>query len=370
VPIVSAAALVVIAIAVVVFVLRPPGRAGAPPAERQPSEATRQPAQTPPAAAAPAPANPVLEAETPAVSITDDLAQQTESARALYRAGKYDEAARAAGRVLQRAPGDAEAQRLMSDLARYARQAAAEALAGLGAARTRAESAGAPAAAGGAFARAIEAERNARRLFGAGDYARAATAGYAAQGLFDAAATEALGRARADPEPQPAPPAPTPPAPPPVAPSSGVTGAETALPPVATVPVPAPAPPPSRPAPPAVTDRPAPDPQDAVRRTLQEYVSALEARSLSALKQVWPGLGGAQERAISTEFANARSISVRLDSPRIEVSGNTATVIATRRYALSTVDGHELRSDTRTTMQLHLVGTSWIIDSVRFEAER
>jgi hypothetical protein len=132
-------------------------------------------------------------------------------------------------------------------------------------------------------------------------------------------------------------------------------------------PVPAPAAQPSRPNP---TERPSVDPQDAIRRTLQEYVSALEARSLPALKQVWPGLSGAQERAISAEFGNARSISASLDSPRIQVSGDTAVVVATRRYALSTADGHDLRSDVRTTIELRLRGTAWVIDSVRFEAER
>jgi hypothetical protein len=103
---------------------------------------------------------------------------------------------------------------------------------------------------------------------------------------------------------------------------------------------------------------------------MQQYTAALEARSLSGLKQVWPGLGGAQERAIRAEFDNARQISVALESPRIQVSGDTATVVATRRYALATVDGHELRSDTRSTFQLRAVDGSWVIESVRFDAAR
>ena len=98
--------------------------------------------------------------------------------------------------------------------------------------------------------------------------------------------------------------------------------------------------------------------------------AALEARSLPALKQIWPGLGGAQERAIKTEFDNARRISVTLDSPRIDVSGDTATVVATRHYSLATVDGHELRSDARSTFQLRAAEGGWVIESVRFEAAR
>ena len=105
-------------------------------------------------------------------------------------------------------------------------------------------------------------------------------------------------------------------------------------------------------------------------RFLQQYSAALEARSLPALKQIWPGLGGAQERAIKTEFDNARRISVTLDSPRIDVSGDTATVVATRHYSLATVDGHELRSDARSTFQLRAADGGWVIESVRFEAAR
>ena len=117
-------------------------------------------------------------------------------------------------------------------------------------------------------------------------------------------------------------------------------------------------------------EHPTTDPQDAIRRTLQQYSAALEARSLPALKQVWPGLGGAQERAIKTEFDNARHITVALESPRIQVTSDTATVVATRRYALATVDGHELRSDTRSTFQLRSTGGAWVIESVRFDAAR
>ena len=184
-PLISAAALVVIAGAVIAFVTRSPG-------ERLVSHADA----TPPAATVPPPAPaagtvpPPTEGPPAAVSITDDLRQQTATARALYRAGKYDEAARAAGRVLQRAPDNVDAQRLMTDLARYARQAATDAVSGLAAARAHAESAGARSASSRPFARAVERERSARALLAAREYARATTAAYAAEGLFKAAAAE------------------------------------------------------------------------------------------------------------------------------------------------------------------------------------
>jgi eukaryotic-like serine/threonine-protein kinase len=373
---VSAAALVVIAIAVIAFVLRE--RGDRTPPNDVPRGATERPADP----ASPAPAAPVAPPATApgapeaAVSVTDDLSQQTESARALYRAGKYNEAASAAGRVLKRSPGNAEAQRLIADVARYARQAATEAVSGLSAARTRAESAGAPASAAAAFGRAVERERSARALLAARDYAKAATAAYAAQGLFDAAAAESLGRtqARAAAEPPVTRTSPPPPAEEPRAPIQ--FPAVAAVPPPAPAPAPAPGPPAAPPAvstpprAPAASERRSVDPQEAIRRALQQYSAALEARSLPALKQIWPGLGGAQERAIKTEFNNARRISVTLDSPSIDVSGDTATVVATRHYSLATVDGHELRSDARSTFQLRAAEGGWVIESVRFEAAR
>jgi tetratricopeptide (TPR) repeat protein len=374
VPILSAVALAAIAVAVVAYVLRPSGgrtQPDAAPATSQAPAAATDATPAPPRATPAPPSAPAPPSE-PAKSITDSEEQQTESARALYQAGKYDEAARAAGRVLKKSPQNTEAQKLMAEVARYARRAAAESMTALAAARARAEAAAAPSLANEAYARAMRSEREARSLFAAGDYAKATSAGYTAQGLFEAAAVEALGRAQARATADQ--PAARPPPPPPAE-----TQRQTSLPPVAAVPVPtptpappvaaAPAPPPTTPAP-QVVERRTPDPQETIRRTLEQYTSALEARSLPALKQVWPGLGGAQERAIREEFRNARSISVTLESPRIQMSGDTATVVATRHYALSTLDGHELRSDARSVFQLRASDAGWVIEAVRFEAVR
>jgi eukaryotic-like serine/threonine-protein kinase len=376
--IVSAAALVMIAIAVIAFVVRGPGDRTPPAGDDARRGATERPSESAGPVSAPRtpPAAPPAAPEAP-VSVTDDLTQQTESARALYRAGKYDEAASAAGRVLKRSPGNADAQRLMADVARYARQAATEAVSGLAAARTRAESAGAPASAAASFARAVERERSARALLAARDYAKATTAAYAAQGLFDAAAAESLGRTQARAAAEPVAPRASPP-PRTEEPRVIQFPAVQPMPPPAPAPAPAPSqapaasPPAASPPPraPAASERRSVDPQEAVRRALQQYSAALEARSLPALKQVWPGLGGAQERAIKTEFDNARRISVTLESPRIDVAGDTATVVATRHYSLATVDGHELRSDARSTFQLRAAEGGWVIESIRFEAAR
>ncbi len=140
-----------------------------------------------------------------------------------------------------------------------------------------------------------------------------------------------------------------------------------ATPPPATAPaLPQPLP---RPAPVPPSPAPAPAPaqptaQEAVAATLRRYTSALEQRDVAALKAVWPGLSRSQQEAVEADFANARSISVELASPRIDVNGATATVTAVRHYSLRTRDGQQLRSDTTTTLTLRHAASGWLIESV------
>ena len=133
-----------------------------------------------------------------------------------------------------------------------------------------------------------------------------------------------------------------------------------------------PAPPPPAPAPPPAPrpePTPAPTPaqptaQEAVLATLRRYTAALEQRDIGALRAVWPGLTRPQQEAVEAEFANARAISVELSSPKLEVTGATATVTAVRHYSLRTRDGQQLRSDTTTTLTLRQQGAAWLIESV------
>jgi len=123
-------------------------------------------------------------------------------------------------------------------------------------------------------------------------------------------------------------------------------------------------PPPPRPEPAPAPAPPQPTAQEAVSATLRRYTAALEQRDIGALKAVWPGLTRPQQEAVEAEFANARSISVELASPRFEVHGATATVTAVRHYSLRTRDGQQLRSDTATTLTLRQQGAGWLIESV------
>ncbi|MGH9314983.1 MAG: YybH family protein, partial [Vicinamibacterales bacterium] len=110
--------------------------------------------------------------------------------------------------------------------------------------------------------------------------------------------------------------------------------------------------------------------EDAIHDLLARYETALETRSLDALKRLWPTLGGAQQEAIQNEFRHASRIRVEIIGPRIAVSGSSATVSFLRRYELVTVDSQRLSSDTPTTMTLRRSDGAWIIETIRFDAPR
>jgi hypothetical protein len=108
----------------------------------------------------------------------------------------------------------------------------------------------------------------------------------------------------------------------------------------------------------------------AVAEVLDRYASALESRTIARLKRVWPSLGGAHERAIDEEFRNSRSISVVLSEPRIEISGDHASVTCQRSYRLETRDGQRLQTDTLTVLALRREGEAWLIEDVRHQPRR
>jgi hypothetical protein len=103
---------------------------------------------------------------------------------------------------------------------------------------------------------------------------------------------------------------------------------------------------------------------------LSRYEAALESRSLSALKRLWPGMSGRDESAIRDQFLHARRIDVEIVSPRIDVAGGTATATFVRRYEVLTTDGQPLDTRSLTTMSLRRTAAGWVIDQIRFETAR
>ena len=127
-------------------------------------------------------------------------------------------------------------------------------------------------------------------------------------------------------------------------------------------------PPPPQAAPPAV--RTEENAVAAVQAVLAKYRAALESRDIHALKQIWPSLSGRQEDAIRNEFEHSRGIVVGLDGVDIRPTGNGATVTCHRSYAVTTADGHTLRTATQMSMTLARRDGAWTIETIRHEAAR
>lgn len=274
-------------------------------------------------------------------------------------------------------------------------------------ARSAAVAASAPALASAAYGAAVAAEREAGRLQKAGRASDAAVKYYEASGLFRSAEVAARtvpparGQRAAAQNEQSAPAA-TPATPPkPALPPETVASPATAkatppdtqsptiavTPPApASTPLPLPAPPqPAPTAPPVQTPPPAvqtpppaqpapnaaPSPDSLIREVLTRYESALEARSMEALKRIWPSLAGNQQSSIRTEFEQARSIEVDVVNPQISVSGASATATFVRHYEFQPKNGTPLRADTLATMTLRRTdGGGWVIEQIQFGAAR
>jgi hypothetical protein len=297
----------------------------------------------------------------------------------------------------QNAPPDPDAGAVAREAAQ---RAAREARDRTSEARSAARRAGPAAERSPAFKGASAAEREALQLLKAGRFAEAMTRFYVAAALFTSAAAARPDAASVPSKPElPAPPAASgsgaaskpadPPAPLPAPGSTPDAGLPAAG--AASAPDPPEQPPPQSPAPPSIPSAPpltpiaraersahAPQPapaepsgaaiEDAVRELVRRYEQALEARSVDALRRVWPSLAGVQEGALRQEFMHARRIQVDVDNVQVTVAGGAATARFTRRYQLDTTDGQRLLTTSRTIITARRAGGEWLIEQVRFEA--
>ena len=325
-------------------------------AVQQPRESSTAPPREPDEAATPPPGGEATRGAAAPARKADRAAGREDTTARREKASEKDETAGEKGAGAARK--DEEAARL---LAQSAFVEAARA-------RGRAESVGAERLAPDMYVRALEAEQEAADRFRAGAFEGARSGFVNVVVLFERAEGEARAeqarqaeqeRARdaassaVEPPRPPAAGVPTIPAPStPSTSGSGTPGSGTSTPSTPGT---------STPGTTSTT-------REAVLTLLSRYSAALEARSLARLKQIWPGLGGAQESAIADEFQHARAIAVTLSSPQVDVQGPTASVSCRRNYRLETRDGHRLETDTRTVFALRQAAGGWVIENVRHEA--
>jgi serine/threonine-protein kinase len=272
-------------------------------------------------------------------------------------------------------PPAADAGRTEADV-----RAADEARARMNRAKAAARQRGNRAQRSQSFAAGLSAEHDAVRLYQAKQMADATARFYEAAGHFRSAelAASAPDTPPSQAQARDEPPATTPVTPPPPPSGSAPSAPIVPAPPATTSAPPAePAaaspPPPIPPAvrtPPASSTVPADNSkalEDGVRDLIRRYEQAIEARSVDALKRLWPSLPSSQEEAMRQNFTHARRIDVEISDIDISVSGTTATAIFLRRYQVLTDDNQRLLTNSRTTVNARRNGSDWVIERVRFE---
>ena len=135
-----------------------------------------------------------------------------------------------------------------------------------------------------------------------------------------------------------------------------VSPPETAQRPVAPPPPPAPVPAPA----------PQPAPAEQIHRLFDEYGSAIESRSVDAIRRVYPGLSPAQSQEWEDFFRGVHDVDVDLKVTTLQVSGDSAAAQLVGVYLFEDPGTRrERRENVAFQAQLRREGGRWRIASLR-----
>jgi hypothetical protein len=102
--------------------------------------------------------------------------------------------------------------------------------------------------------------------------------------------------------------------------------------------------------------------EQAVRRTLAQFVEAQENLDADTYARVYPG---ANKSRVAASFANLRSQKLTLDIESVRVTGNRAEVSAYERRVAQPQVGSEQRVNGARRFTLEKRGDSWFITAIR-----
>jgi hypothetical protein len=117
--------------------------------------------------------------------------------------------------------------------------------------------------------------------------------------------------------------------------------------------------PPAAPPPNPAPAQPVRDPQVEITDLVRSYASALEARNLLRVKQLYPGMPGQQERDTREALAAMEDLHVRLTASNISVNDERASALVTGVW---TYKGGKL--DVRNTYQFERLPDGWRIVAI------
>jgi hypothetical protein len=125
--------------------------------------------------------------------------------------------------------------------------------------------------------------------------------------------------------------------------------------------------PPAPPPPQAPAPRPPPaDPAPQIRALFEEYGSAIESRSVDAVRRVYPGLTPTQTREWEEFFRGVSDIEVELHVTALEVTGDSAAAQLAGLYVFDNPSTHRTqRESVAFQARLRREGDRWRIASLR-----
>jgi Caspase domain len=131
---------------------------------------------------------------------------------------------------------------------------------------------------------------------------------------------------------------------------------------------------------PATTAAPSPAPSGAaaaaitlaaIDRTLREYESALEKRSVDALKNVWPGMPRDVEQKLRVSLGGYKSLAIELNCSGPVIGSATASITCRElNRIVSNVGGGYEQEEFVTHFSFRAAGSGWVITDVRWRTPR
>ncbi|HEY0529898.1 MAG TPA: protein kinase [Gemmatimonadaceae bacterium] len=121
------------------------------------------------------------------------------------------------------------------------------------------------------------------------------------------------------------------------------------------------------PTPPRDSSTPTPSPATAadISPTVQAYARAIESKDIGAIRRVYPGLTGEQQRGFEAFFQAARSINVTFSVANVDGTPTTADARLVGSYEYVTTSGKSQREPVSFAASLRREGGGWRLVSVR-----
>jgi serine/threonine-protein kinase len=119
------------------------------------------------------------------------------------------------------------------------------------------------------------------------------------------------------------------------------------------------------PAPAAAVPEPAADPRPDIEELIAAYARAIESRSVTEIRRLYPGITAQQQQEWEQFFRMVKAVKARLAISRLELSGETADLAVTGSYEYDGGGGRSVRQPASFQATAARDGGTWRLRTVR-----